>query len=280
MVPSCISKHSRYPCRANDIGLYAGSSLRDKSQSGLIVQIWNNGNLRMIRVLLRSSIDGLGTALRLDQRTVSGLKFDLQRALTRWRYHRNQLRPQQMKLQLGAGRRAVDGWLNCDIVGSDYDVDLASPPLPFPDGHFTDIVCQHTIEHLEYDPQVLNLFSECHRILQPGGKVWFSCPDLEKICLAYIEDRCATIDQGLKRHWPHAHEDGFPVQHRINFYFHQWGEHRNLFDFEMLRYALMRAGFSAIMRSNEADFLRSYPNFPPRNDDFESIYVSARKPTE
>lgn len=231
-----------------------------------------------MRVLLRHSIDGLGAALRLDQRTVSGLKFDLQRALTRWRYHRRQYRPQQTKLHLGAGSRTVDGWLNSDIVCSEYDVDLASTPLPFPDRHFTDIVSQHTIEHLDYDPQLLALFSECFRILKPGGKVWFSCPDLEKICLAYVSDKCMTIDNGLKRHWPHAEEVGFPVQHRINFYFHQWGQHRNLLDFEMLRYGLARAGFSAIMRGDEADFLRDYPDFPPRNDDFESIYVTARKP--
>lgn len=232
----------------------------------------------MIRELLRRSIGGLGAALRLDQRTVSGLKFDLQRARTRWRNHRQQYSPQQTKLHLGAGSRAVDGWLNCDIVGSDYDVDLASAPLPFPDGHFTDIVSQHTIEHLEYDPQVLTLFAECHRMLQPGGKVWFSCPDLEKICSAYVKDKCATIDKGLVRHWPHAHEKDFPVQHRINFYFHQWGEHRSLLDFDMIRYALMRAGFFDVVRGDETSFLRDYPNFPSRNDDFESIYVTARKP--
>lgn len=168
--------------------------------------------------------------------------------------------------------------MNCDVVGSDYDVDLACPPLPFPDGHFTDIVSQHTIEHLEYDPQVLDLFQDCFRMLRPGGRVWFSCPDLEKVCAAYVADRCSTIDRGLKRHWPHADAPGFPVQHRINYYFHQGGEHRGLMDYEMLHWALAYAGFVDIRRGTEADFLRDYPDFPPRRDDFDSIYVTARKP--
>lgn len=168
--------------------------------------------------------------------------------------------------------------MNCDIVGSDYDVDLAAVPLPFPDCCFTDIVSQHTIEHLEYDPVVLSLFADCFRMLKPGGKVWFSSPDLEKICAAYVQDRCRTLDAGLMRHWPHADAEGFPVQHRINFYFHQAGEHRNLMDYEMLAWGLLRAGFIDPQKSDEASFLREYPDFPARNDDAESLYVSARKP--
>lgn len=217
-------------------------------------------------------------ALRFDRRTIMYVKFDLLRARTRLFGAKGVQTPAQTKLQLGAGRRAVEGWLNSDITGSDVDIDLAIAKLPFPDAHFTDIVSQHTIEHLEYDPQVLELFAECARVLQPGGRVWFTCPDLEKICRAYLEDRGQAIDQGLKRHTPNAHAPGFPVQNRINYYFHQGGEHRNLMDFGMLEWALARAGFSEIRHVQEADLLAAYPGFPARNDDFESIYVTAVKP--
>lgn len=217
-------------------------------------------------------------AMKFDPRTISYLKFDLRRALTRWRRHRRVVTPAETRLQLGAGRRAVPGWLNCDITASDHDVDLAVVPLPFPDGHFTDIVAQQTIEHLEFDPVVLDLVADCFRMLRPGGRIWLTCPDLEKICAAYMEDRCRALDVGLRRHWPHADAPGFPVQHRINFYFHQWGQHRNLMDFEMMEWAFRHAGFMDARKADEAAFLRDYPGFPPRNDDFESLYVTARKP--
>lgn len=216
--------------------------------------------------------------LRFDRRTIDGLKFDLRRAWTRLRHHRRRIAPAERRLQLGAGRRAVPGRLNCDITGSDYDVDLASPPLPFPDGHFTDIVSQHVVEHLEFDPTVIDLLHDCFRMLAPGGRIWISTPDLEKVVAAYVADRCESIDRGQKRHWPHADAPGFPVQHRINFYFHQWGEHRNLMDFDLLAWALRDAGFVDVRRGDEAAFLADYPDFPPRRDDRDSLYITARKP--
>ena len=102
-----------------------------------------------------------------------------------------------------------------------------------------------------------------------------SCPDLESICKAYVEDRCTTIDRGLKRHWPHAFAKGFPTQHRINFFFHQWGKHRNLYDLEMVTWALHNAGFKEVQRVSEADLIRIYPEIPPRENDKTSLIVSA-----
>lgn len=129
-----------------------------------------------------------------------------------------------------------------------------------------------------FDPTVVDLLAECFRLLRPGGRVSLSTPDLEKLCAAYMQDRCETLDKGLKRHWPHADMPGFPVQHRINWYFHQGGQHRNLMDFDMLRWALDHAGFIDIQHIDEQRFLAAYPGFPARSDDFESIYVTAQKP--
>jgi predicted SAM-dependent methyltransferase len=215
--------------------------------------------------------------LRCEPRTISGVFFDMRRLVTRVR---RQPLPQPLpaRLQLGAGARVVKGWLNCDIAGSQFNIDLATLPLPLPSGHFTDIVSQHVIEHLQYDPQVIDLFFDCFRLLQPGGRITLSCPDMEKLCRAYLEDGCAAIDKGLKRHWPRADLPGFPLQHRLNYYFHQAGQHKNLMDFGMLKWALEHAGFTEVQHVQEADLLAAYPEFPPRRDDFESLYVTARRP--
>ena len=214
--------------------------------------------------------------LRFDPRTIAYLKLDLRRLLVRLKNHRRLLVVgHTAKLHLGCGNRRLAGWLNCDITDSDFDIDLASPPLPFSDEQFTDVLAQQFIEHLEYDPGLLDLLKDLHRVLRPGGRIWLSCPDLKAICEAYIEDRCATIDKGLKRHWPHAFAKQFPVQHRINFFFHQWGEHRNLYDFEMVTWALHNAGFEEIRRVSEEELIGNYPEVPARENKETALIVVA-----
>jgi predicted SAM-dependent methyltransferase len=223
-------------------------------------------------------VDRALAAAGFDQRTSMYVRFDLRRLYARVKHHHRQLKPDRTKLHLGCGQRVVTGWLNCDIAGSEFDIDLAASSLPFVSDQFTTIVAQQVIEHLEFDPAGLRLLRECHRILKPGGEIWLSCPDLEKMCLAYVSDRCRTLDQGLKRHSP-AWRDlpDFPVQHRINYYFHQGGEHRNLMDFEMLQWALVHARFRDVKRAHEAELLAAHPEFPPHNDEFESVLVVAVK---
>lgn len=217
-------------------------------------------------------------AAGFDHRTVMYLKLDLRRLYVRMLNHRRELRQSLNKLHLGAGNRVVQGWLNCDIVGSDHDVDLAAGKLPFASTQFRVIVAQHLIEHLEFDPTLIHLLGECYRILEEGGEIWLSCPDMEKVCSAYVTDRGGTLDEGRKRHSPlWRSAPGFPVQHRINYLFHQRGEHRNLLDFDMLDWALRYVGFAKPQRMQEHDFLASYPEFPARRDEETSILVKAVK---
>jgi predicted SAM-dependent methyltransferase len=228
--------------------------------------------------MLGAVVDRVLAVAGFDQRTSMYLRFDLRRLYTRVRNHRHSIRQDRTKLHLGCGRRLVEGWLNCDIAGSQFDIDLAASTLPFVSDQFTTIVAQQVIEHLDFDPTGLRLLRECRRILQPNGEIWLSCPDLEKMCIAYVTDRCKTLDKGLMRHSPAWRElPDFPVQHRINYYFHQGGEHRNLFDFEMLKWALEHAGFRDVRRARESELLAAHPEFPPRNDELDSILVAASK---
>lgn len=66
-----------------------------------------------------------------------------------------------------------------------------------------------------------------------------------------------------------------PPQEMINRIFHQGGEHKNLFDFELLSWALKKAGFGSGEQVGEADFLNCFPEFPRRADDYHSLYVRA-----
>ena len=70
-------------------------------------------------------------------------------------------------------------------------------------------------------------------------------------------------------------QEGVPTQHMINNYFRQCAEHKNLFDFELLEWALKQAGFGQVVRVVEKDLLERFPEFPYRGDDYHSVYARA-----
>lgn len=185
--------------------------------------------------------------------------------------------PQSHRIHLGCGDRRVPGWLNCDVANSEFDIDLAAGRLPFPDGSVSVVVMQHVIEHLELHGQLIPLFRELHRVCADDATLWLSCPDLAKVCAAYAADRGQALKEDRCRRWPDYSLGGAPVQQFINDLFQARGRHRNLLDLELLAWALNQAGFPAGERITEADLLAAHPEFPPRHDDAQSLYVKACK---
>jgi len=57
--------------------------------------------------------------------------------------------------------------------------DAEKDPYPYPDGHFTTVVCGELIEHLTEDP--MHLMSEIHRILKPGGHLVLTTPNISSM---------------------------------------------------------------------------------------------------
>ncbi|MFE9643716.1 class I SAM-dependent methyltransferase [Streptomyces sp. NPDC006365] len=222
-----------------------------------------------------SVVKSVKSSLRLDPRTIFQLKYETTRAVARLRPGPKLSVEATHRVHLGCGMRRVEGWLNCDISRSDFDIDLLARRLPMPDNCAEVIVSQHVIEHLELHEQLIPLFREMRRILRPDGQVWLSCPDLEKVCAAYVQDKGAELWKDRCERFPNFTLNGAPVQHLINDFFHQRGQHRNLFDLELLTWALGQAGFRIVRRVCEADLLAAYPEFPERNDDVQSLYVMA-----
>jgi predicted SAM-dependent methyltransferase len=211
------------------------------------------------RSILKSLFGGV-----LSDRTMRLLWLDRLRLRARLKrmFSRNVV-PAKTHLHLGCGVRRVSGWLNVDVAGSDYDVDLTSGKLPWRSDAFDAIVSQHLIEHLDLHSELLPLLHELRRVLKPSCLIWVSCPDIEKVCRSYQEGRMQDLIQDA------------PSSHMINDIFHQGGEHKNLFDLTLIDWALRRAGFAEITRVAEADLLERYPEIPPRGDDAQTIYVRA-----
>jgi predicted SAM-dependent methyltransferase len=215
---------------------------------------------------------------RFSRRTLLLLQMDLLRWRTRCkRAFRGRRSPPFPRLHLGCGTRKIVNWHNVDLVGSDEDVDLGSVPLPWPDGSFDAIVSQHVIEHLDLRTEALPLLRELHRVLRNQGEIWLSCPDMAKICRAYVDGRISAMVEDRRSRFPQFSLQGAPDSQMVNELFHQSGEHKNLFDFSLLAWCLQEAEFVAIEQVAEDDLLARYPDFPRRNDDAQSLYVRAMR---
>jgi predicted SAM-dependent methyltransferase len=216
----------------------------------------------------------------LGPRTLHLLRFDLARARARlrgvWRGdHRAKVAPPRPLIHLGCGSRRVNGWLNVDVIGSEFDLDLAGGHLPWVDASADAFVAQHVIEHLELDMELVPLLTEMRRVLRPDGEVWLSCPDLAAICRSYVDGALDRLIDDRRVRFPDWRFEGVPHSQIVNDLFTQEGEHVNLFDEELLRWALLQAGFTTVERVREGDLLARFPGFPERHDDMASLYVRA-----
>jgi SAM-dependent methyltransferase len=84
-----------------------------------------------------------------------------------------------MRLNVGCGRRTMEGWTNLDVVdipGVDVVADLdacKTSPLPFPDDYFDEFLLSHVIEHIK---EPLPLMQELWRIAKPGALMTILVP--------------------------------------------------------------------------------------------------------
>lgn len=212
--------------------------------------------------------------------TLRRVRFDLRRTRVRLkRRGERDVTPPSRKLHLGSGGRKITGWLNVDVRRSDYDVDLGSGRLPWRSDSFDLVVGQHFIEHLDLHTELLPLLAELNRVIRPDGEIWLSCPDIEKICRSYVDHRMVDLIEDRQRRWPGTYALGeVPSSQMINDLFHQFGQHKNLFDFDLLAWALRSTGFANVRRVDEADLLARAGEFPERGDDRQSLYVTASVP--
>jgi hypothetical protein len=128
------------------------------------------------------------------------------------------------------------------------------------------------------------MLRDLKRTCKDGAVVYLTCPDLEKWCRSYMENRGASIisgreamgiyEKGLLDKYP-----SMPISQILNECFFQGTEHRNIFDFDLLKWILETAGFTEVVRLSEEEFAAEVPDFEKRKDEFEvlSVRASVRK---
>ena len=115
-----------------------------------------------------------------------------------------------MKINLGCGRKYLEGYVNCDVVPSvraDRHFNLNTFPYPFENDSADEIFMDNVLEHLD---EPLKIVEECHRILKKGG--------LLKIIVPYAKTDWALQDPTHKHFFTERSMDYFRPDFPYNFY--------------------------------------------------------------
>ncbi|MBA3654463.1 MAG: methyltransferase domain-containing protein [Actinobacteria bacterium] len=214
-----------------------------------------------------ASSSGLRTALRLLR---NELRIALLHQMAR-RRARALAGERSLKIQLGCGPKPKPGWVNVDMVPqADFQLDLRKP-LPFATGSAALIYAEHFFEHLDHPGPAAPMLRECHRILEPGGRLSLSVPGVEWHLERYVANDREWFDSertsGQRPPWVETPIDS------LNYFFRQDGEHRYAYDTETLLLRVAQAGFVDVATRD----------FDPELDSPDrrwSLCVDGRKPTD
>ncbi len=151
-----------------------------------------------------------------------------------------------LKVNVGCGPNPKIGWLNIDLSDTaDVTLDMREP-IPLPDGSCVIIYSEHFFEHLDYPGDAMRFLSECHRLLEAGGKFSAGVPDTEWPIVSYANKENEYFEfvknSGFHPSWCQTRMDN------INFHFRQGEEHRYAYDYETFELILIQAGFTDVRR--------------------------------
>jgi predicted SAM-dependent methyltransferase len=197
------------------------------------------------------------------------------------------------RVNVGCGEDAgsgVPGWLNVGLFSDKrlpygtlkregarailhFDMTVG---IPVPNNQIRFIYASHFIEHLSLAHGTA-FFRECCRILQPGGRIRITTPDLGLWLENYVADEKAFFDSFYAefQSFPDLKTKGEILVGQIQGWGHQW-----LYDFDSLSEVMSRAGFAAVCRSRYHE--SSFPEIEKLEPDepgrvLETLYVEAQK---
>lgn len=159
------------------------------------------------------------------------------------------------KIEVGSGGAPQPGYAHVDVDESMPDLHavcrMGKEALPFPDNCATELLSNHSIEHVSW-LDVEFVARDWFRVLSPGGRLFLRTPDLEFICKTYLAGKTTKehpVDEGNMvkifgdcgpAHW--ANIKLFAGQN------YSGNFHYFAFDMEMLTQLLTRCGFIGVKR--------------------------------
>lgn len=157
------------------------------------------------------------------------------------------------KLHIGCGRVPLDGWINTDICVNESIKYLdASGIFPFKEETFQYVFSEHLFEHLDVS-QGISMLNECYRVLESGGRIRISMPNLEFLVRMYNNPdeplHRQYIEWSLTNFNPFVADlfpgKDYPMAFIVNNFIQNWG-HRMVYDKATIKILLERTGFKQI----------------------------------
>lgn len=101
-----------------------------------------------------------------------------------------------IKLHIGGWKRH-EGWTILDVLPGEHvdHVGNCSDLSFLADQSCSEIYASHVLEHLGYDGELLCTVKGFHRVLQPGGRLRVSVPDLETLCRLFLHPQLQAPDR-------------------------------------------------------------------------------------
>jgi ubiquinone/menaquinone biosynthesis C-methylase UbiE len=146
--------------------------------------------------------------------------------ILRHRKNMEQSMTNEVKLNLGCGDKILPGYINVDVAseraGNKPDVICDVRKLDkFPDNYADEIMAVHVVEHF-WRWEVVEILSEWVRVLKPGGKMIFECPNLKSACEEFLRDpdaRSQPGQDGQRTMWVFYGDPGWADPLMV----HRWG---------------------------------------------------------
>lgn len=161
-----------------------------------------------------------------------------------------------MRVEIGAGARARDGFLAVDLNPRTADLVATATALPFRDGSITQLRAVDLLEHISYRDTEPAL-REWARVCAPGARLYVQVPDAGEIMRWFAagdrrltrwvnfqgrEDTTSLIG-GAEWRLLGGHDDGkYASKHAGDDW--RWNAHYSLWTDEKLTLHLERAGFT------------------------------------
>lgn len=205
------------------------------------------------------------TAFRSSVMAIPGIINDVRLAASQHRTARTLRQGSGIKLALGSGSTAPQGWYGLDLFRCGTRVMRANLLLGIPaaDGTVSAVLAEHFLEHLYLD-DAGRMLAECRRVMLSGAVIRIVSPDaltvaqLLRLGTAAEDDPMVAADVRMHR-WP---QDGLNWARTINRISHQWGQHRSLLTAEVTSLLLESAGFVGVV-SMDSDRSEYFADGPP-----------------
>jgi predicted SAM-dependent methyltransferase len=148
-----------------------------------------------------------------------------------------------LRVEIGGGRFPSPGYIHVDADRTSRHLEYVAPAwqLPFPDASVYELLAIHVLEHV-HPTSIERTLREWRRILAPGGFAEIHVPDAATVFPAFL---ASTIEKKWDLLIPIFGMTGDPTTRRKGVGV-DLERHHVIYDFDLLRQVLLRAGFDHV----------------------------------